>query len=171
MCVFPCRGASWFVLVALFAFVVGCSGGPGGSVTVSGNVTYDEKAVEEGYIAFQPADDKGNSVGGAISHGKYSVSGIVPGKKRVLITGGPKEHMDAPKNMDEMKEKMGKMSGPKGPGGMKAPPGVPPQAGGYAKAPESTIPADADGNNQTVDITGSKEGLNFDLKKPAGKKR
>ena len=70
----------------LLAACVGCGSG---LVAVEGNVTFDGQPVEQGTIAFEPADGNGPTAGGQISGGKYSLSGdtgVSPGKKTVRIT-------------------------------------------------------------------------------------
>ena len=76
------------LVVVLMGTCVGCGGG-GGLVAVEGNVTFDGQPVEEGSIAFEPADGAGPSAGGTIQQGKYALAadaGVLPGKKTVRIT-------------------------------------------------------------------------------------
>ena len=76
------------LVVVLMGTWVGCDSG-GGLVAVEGNVTFDGQPVEEGSIAFEPADGAGPSAGGMIEQGKYTLgdeAGVMPGKKTVRIT-------------------------------------------------------------------------------------
>jgi len=76
------------LVVVLMGTCVGCDSG-GGLVAVEGNVTFDGQPVEEGSIAFEPADGAGPSAGGTIQQGKYALAGdagVLPGKKTVRIT-------------------------------------------------------------------------------------
>ena len=76
------------LVVVLMGTCVGCGSG-GGLVAVEGNVTFDGQPVEEGSIAFEPADGAGPSAGGTIQQGKYALAadaGVLPGKKTVRIT-------------------------------------------------------------------------------------
>ena len=76
------------LVVVLMAICVGCDTGSAGLVAVEGNVTFDGQPVEEGSIAFEPADGVGPSGGGKIQNGKYTLgeeAGLAPGKKTVRI--------------------------------------------------------------------------------------
>jgi hypothetical protein len=63
----------------------GCSRQPP-SAEVRGEVTFDGEPIENGSIAFQPADGVGPSAGGEIKRGLYCVR-VPPGRKRVEIHG------------------------------------------------------------------------------------
>lgn len=78
------RAASGLLLA--LGLLAGCSGGPAVG-DVSGTVTYDGKPVEQGSIAFYPADGNGPTAGGAIADGKYSVRKVSPGNSKVRISG------------------------------------------------------------------------------------
>jgi hypothetical protein len=70
--------------VAVF-LLTGCGDG---RVRVHGSVIYDGKPVEEGTIAFEPADGQGPSTGGPIADGKYDLKGnarATTGEKIVRI--------------------------------------------------------------------------------------
>ncbi len=74
---------AWSILLAA---CVGCGGE---LVAVEGDVAFDGQPVEQGTIAFEPADGKGTTAGGKITGGRYSLSGdtgVTPGKKTVRIT-------------------------------------------------------------------------------------
>lgn len=72
--------------VCIASLTSGC--GPAQS-TVSGNVSYAGKPVQKGFISFFPVDDRGPASGGEIRDGQYRVSGIAPGKRKVLISNSP----------------------------------------------------------------------------------
>lgn len=83
----------------LFSTIGGCGPSLG---TVSGTVTVDGKPLENGVIAFVPADGNGVPITVDIKGGSYSVQ-TVAGKKRVqvsapIVTGRRKEYdgPDAP---------------------------------------------------------------------------
>ncbi|MGQ9760652.1 MAG: hypothetical protein ACUVQH_01955 [Thermogutta sp.] len=114
------------------ATLQGC--GKSSGVTVRGSVTFDGQPVEEGYITLSPADGKGPSVGGPISAGKFSISGVLPGEKIVSVTGGGK--MQFPKSSEEMAQMAAR--------------GQQIQAG-------PQIPPHAKGNNVKVTITDQRE--------------
>lgn len=167
MRLFTLGRACWLVLALTLGIAVGCSpGAGGGNLTVSGKVTYEGQEIEHGQISFIPTDDKGSAAGTSINNGKYTITGLAAGKKRVMITAEPKERKAPPKSMDEMADQM---QAPKAPPGSRPPP----KSAGGAKVmpppPESEVPADAVGNGQEVTISGSQSDLNFDLKKPAAK--
>lgn len=79
-------GALGLVVVWLGTFS-GCGGTD--LATVEGNVTFDGQPVEQGTIAFEPADGLGPVTGGTIENGKYRLAGqagVPPGKKTVRIS-------------------------------------------------------------------------------------
>ena len=120
------------------ALLVGC--GDSGC-TVSGEVSYEGVPVEDGNITFLPADGKGTPVGAPISAGRYSVTGMAPGKKVVQITSVKK--LTFAKTREEART----------------------QKGNAGRA--ELIPAKAQGNNTTVEVKPGPQQLNFPLKKPA----
>jgi hypothetical protein len=73
------------ILVILVILINFLSTGCGSKSAVSGRVTVGGQPVESGFVTFFPADDKGQSVGGEIVQGEYSIDIITPGKKRVLV--------------------------------------------------------------------------------------
>jgi hypothetical protein len=74
------------IFCLLILAVPGC--GSSGS-SVSGTVTLDGKELDQAFITFFPEKGVANTKGGDISNGQYHVSGLSPGKKRVLITAKP----------------------------------------------------------------------------------
>ena len=75
-------GAGGLVLALLV--VAGCGGAREGQV--SGTVKVDGALVEEGAITFIPADGQGQTAGGPIKDGQYSVKVPTPGVMKVSIT-------------------------------------------------------------------------------------
>jgi hypothetical protein len=70
-------------------FLVASAGCGRSGVPVEGSVSLAGASVDNGTIAFEPADGKGPVVGGAIHDGKYRVpkeAGMLPGKKLARIT-------------------------------------------------------------------------------------
>jgi hypothetical protein len=57
--------------------------------SVTGTVTYNAKAVENGYISFNPKNS-GTAVASEITDGKYSISEAVPGSYTAIIVGRKK---------------------------------------------------------------------------------
>jgi hypothetical protein len=115
--------------------VVGC--GSGGS-TVTGNVTFNGKPVQEGYVNFYPTDGKSAPAGGAIKDGRYSVRNVAPGKNRVEVTSTPTGGTAASSMEETLKSK-------------------------ETKLPDNMIAPKDQGNNATHEISGSTE-LNLDIK-------
>ena len=74
---------SWIVATAAIVAALGC--GPTMS-TVSGTVTFNGEPVAKGAISLFPSDGKGAPVGGLITDGRYSVSGVAPGEKLVQLS-------------------------------------------------------------------------------------
>jgi hypothetical protein len=71
---------------ALLVLLLVAAGGCGsGQTKVSGKVTVNDKPLEKGNILFVPSDGKGQSEGGEIVNGQYSVK-LTPGPKKVEIT-------------------------------------------------------------------------------------
>ena len=82
-------GASLWLAVALMP----CLGCNSGRCTVEGKITFDGVPVEQGTIAFEPADGQGPTTGGRITAGSYQFTGNaapLPGKKLVRIYAGRK---------------------------------------------------------------------------------
>ena len=131
---------------------VGLLAGCGASTaTVSGEVTYDGQPVGDGYITFTPADGKGNDAGGPISGGRYTVTGLPPGPKVVQVVAVKKVNFAS--TSEEMKQRAAEAR----------------KAGDYNGLvdPADTIPANAEGNNATVELKAGAQTLNFGLKPPA----
>jgi hypothetical protein len=70
-------------LVALLG-LIGCNRDVAKS-RITGEVTLDGSAVEEGSISFAPSDGQGPSAGGLIENGTFSIE-VPPGPKKVSIT-------------------------------------------------------------------------------------
>lgn len=143
-----------FVATVVLVAVLGSSGcGSGGMATVSGTVTYEGEPVREGFVTFTPADGKGPDAGGPIAAGRYSVSGMTPGRKLVKVVAVKKVNFAS--TSAEMQAKGSAAR----------------KAGNYDGLvdPADTIPANADGNNVTLDVVAGSQTQNFQLKKPAAK--
>ena len=98
-----CRMTSICLLLTLLP-VLGCGGGS--EAEVSGQVTYDGKAVTGGSLTFAPVAEAGNTNPGAPASasveedGSYSVSAVVPGTNAVSYfppaMGYPEGHEPEP---------------------------------------------------------------------------
>jgi hypothetical protein len=88
------------VLTAALLAAPGCSGEPK-VAEVSGTVMVDGKPIDKGTISFFPVDGKGQTAGGEIKDGKYSVKDVSIGVMKVEIrwpykTGKKQKDYDAP---------------------------------------------------------------------------
>jgi hypothetical protein len=119
----------------LLPVLLGC----GSRATVSGTVTYEGAAVEDGYISFFPADGPAGAQGAEVKKGHYEIRGLTPGKKRVLIATRP-EVQSVPGAFDQR---------------------VPIVVPGPRDVPEKAV-----GNNQVHEISGGTQTLDLHLKKP-----
>jgi len=141
-------GCLWILL----AFLLSACGAA--TSTVSGDVTYEGQPVENGEINFLPADGKGAPAGTKIVGGKYEVQGLVPGPKVVQITAV--KSVPFARSHDEMakRHKAAKARGD----------------GTGIIDPADIIPADAEGNNATIELQPGSQTQDFSLKKPAKQK-
>src|SRR6266850_2352751 len=142
------RAALFLALVATLS-----SGGGGTTASVSGEVTYEGSAVDDGYITFTPTDGQGKDVGGPITGGRYSLTGVPPGPKVVKVIAVKKVNFAS--TSEEMQRraaearKAGKFDG--------------------LVDPADTIPDNAEGNNAKVELKAGSNTFDFPLKKPAKK--
>ena len=83
-------------LLALL-LIVGCSGSDG-LIEINGQVLYDGQSVQNGFIAFIPADGRGPAAETVVRKGRYRVD-VAPGSKKVVIEGHEKtgeKHVGGP---------------------------------------------------------------------------
>ncbi len=123
------------------------------SASVEGEVTYDGQPIENGRIAFLPADGKGPEAGGDIRNGHYTVADLPPGPKVVQVEAV--KAVSFARTSDEAarlatNKARGNTSG--------------------IIDPADIIPPNVEGNNQTVQIKAGKQTLNLHLKKPSAKR-
>jgi hypothetical protein len=142
--------ARWSAILALV--LTACSGCGKPTATVQGHVTFNGTAVPRGALTFVPADGNGPASGATIRQGEYYVAGLLPGKKRVQILGGPPIHIVL--NSEEARRTEQNRAY---------------QAGAAGHAAE--IPPNAEGNNVVVEIAPGTQSLEFALKAPAGSKQ
>ncbi len=136
------QGAAWSVVAVGILVMAGCGSSSG--VTVTGEVTYDGTAVAAGYVTLAPADGKGETVGGEIRDGKFTIADVVPGEKIVTVSSGPQ--IQYPRSSGEMAvmatrgERLNESAG---------------------------IPPNAVGNGQRISISaGASQALKLELKSP-----
>jgi hypothetical protein len=134
-------------LALLAALAAGC-GRP--SANLSGEVTYDGRPVESGTITFLPADGKGPTAGATVTDGRYAVRRVVPGPKTVTVRAFPAGATSH--SPDDMA---------KAAAAAKAQGNRP-----VVNAPVELIPADAGGNNASIDVAPGNRVLDFHLEKP-----
>jgi hypothetical protein len=143
------RMARGWSLVVAAVLAAGC----GSAVTVSGEVTYDGKPVEDGRITFLPADGKGPSVGGVVTGGRYTVKNVTPGPKVVKVEAV--KQVPFARSSEEMARRAAEARTRGDTSGI--------------IDPADLIPPDAVGNNAAVEVGKGKQTLDFHLKKPGRK--
>jgi hypothetical protein len=129
----------WALLaLALAAVLTGCQ--PASSV--HGEVTYEGSPVGRGEVTLLPPGGHGAAFSGPINDGKYKIDNVPAGPKKAQIIAVKQIHFA--KTQAEAAHR------------------------DPSAAPETAdlIPADAEGNNQTVETTAGDQELNFHLKKP-----
>jgi hypothetical protein len=139
------------VPAAILAVVAGCSAP---NATVSGDVSYDGKPVKNGYVTFMPSNGQGAVAGGPISDGKYTVKNVPPGPKIVKVEAADKAGPSI-QTTEELEKFSRENKGKVGPDGIIS---------------TESVPQDAVGNNQTMDVMAGPQTIDLHLKKPGGKK-
>ena len=143
---------------ALTALVIVCLGLPlaagcSTATSVTGSITYEGKAIENGAITLLPANGLGPTAGSPIAGGKYRLATLTPGTKLVQIIGV--KAVPFARSSEEMARRAAAAAQQGDNSGI------------IDRADE--VPADAVGNNVQVEIKPGEQTLNFDLKKPAAK--
>jgi hypothetical protein len=133
------RVAHLLILVGVLA-VTGCKQ----SDSLSGTVIYNGEPVENGTITFASADGSGPGFGVQVVDGKYSTDKVRLGSHRAYVRGFTKAETLSREQYMEMREKAGKRVG----------------------LPVDYIPEDAAGNNQTFDIQGGSQTIDFAITGP-----
>lgn len=129
--------------------LAGC--GPA-NTAVTGAVSYNGEPVEEGAISFRPEGGTGQSFGGRITDGRYSIEEASPGAKKVVVIGVKK--IDFGMSSEEASKKASEAQA-----AGKA-------WGGHLSEPADYIPEDAEGNSQTVEVKPGEQTLDFAIKGP-----
>ncbi|MDY3560547.1 hypothetical protein R5W23_001782 [Gemmata sp. JC673] len=119
--------------------ILGCGGG--GS-TVTGEVSFNGKPLEKGYVTFNPTDGKSAPVGAEVVGGRYTAKNVAVGKNKVVVVStavsGP-----APETMDAAIAEAKKAKG----------------------GPTADAPTDkSEGNNQEHDIPAGSHTLDLKLR-------
>jgi hypothetical protein len=106
------------------AFVLGC----GSKGTVNGTVTYNGKAVADGWVILNRADGSGQAVGGPIHDGQFEVRNVTPGLNQVRVVE-VSHTMPDPRVVRLVMEARAKGTRiPAEVAGRKVPPPIPPEA-------------------------------------------
>ena len=133
-------------IAALTCIAAGC----GSSAVVSGTVTYEGQAVQKGSIAFLPVNGVGPSTGGLIVNGQYRVEHLSPGKKLVQIIGV--RAVRFARSSEEM-DRLAKVAAARG------------DTTGIIERAD-VVPANAEGNNLTINLKPGRQTMDFHLKRP-----
>ena len=161
------RLAGGFIAVAaLCVGSLGCGGASSKRVVVSGTVTYAGKFVEEGTITSSEVNSAG-TVEGPIRNGRYRLVGVVPGKNLVFVKSTTSaarlaRREEAPADM--FRRGMGEVNpGP----GKKLDPEMDKKFMELERMDGNSIPKDARGNNEEVDIPAEGRILDISLEPPS----
>ncbi len=139
-------------LAAVGAMMLLAATGCGSSAVLTGDVTYDGQPVEKGAITFFPTDGLGPTTGAEIRGGRYRVDGAPPGPKIVQIEG----FREVPSAVTS--EEMSRQAEEAMRRGVGAAP--------LAEYNAAIIPANAEGNNETIEIKSGRRTLDFHLNPP-----
>ena len=134
-----------FALIVLLATCVGCLSDSVGTVT--GSVTYNGKPLEKGLITFSPKGDKGGTAGGDIVAGKYRVEKIVPAAYQASVAAVPEIKIIGP-NDPEAKRTL---------------------SDAEIRAMIDPLPPDTTGKEQSVEVKGGLQSLDFRLQSKGGR--
>jgi hypothetical protein len=135
------------LLLCLIASAVGC--GPAGS-SVQGTVSYQGTPIEKGMVTFTPVEGKGSVVGCNIENGKFSATGVTPGKN--VLTVAAVKSVTFSRSSDEMSKMAASKAGKGSIEGL--------------IDPADVVPADAKGNGAEHMINEGSNTLDLKLSKP-----
>ena len=138
------RKTSLFTLVACAAAIAGCGGES--SPTLSGTVHFDGQPISKGSIVFIPVGGNGTPFAGDIRDGKYFVEKAYPGKRTVSIGGIMGGESSSPVTRESVER--GTREGKKA-------------------AEQKTVPENAVGNMQEIEVKAGKQVFDFKLTSPA----
>ena len=135
------------LLFCLIAASVGC--GSSGS-SVQGTVSYQGIPIEKGMVTFTPSDGKGSVVGCNIENGKFTATGVIPGK--IVLTVAAVKSVTFSRSSDEMSKMAASKAGKGSIEGL--------------IDPADVVPADAVGNGAEHMINEGSNTLDLKLSKP-----
>lgn len=132
--------------IGILFFAIGCRP----PTTVSGKVTFDGAAVDDGFITFFPEGGDGATVASPIHQGKYRIANAKPGVHLVEIVASKKISFAMSTAEMEAKFKEAQSKGNRT--------GI--------IAPADLIPPNALGNRRKVTLNPGEQTFDFDLKRP-----
>ena len=136
----------WIIVGGIVSLFAGC----GSACSISGDVTFDGKAVDNGSSTLTPTDGKGQVAAGPIRQGKYSIVDVTPGPKLVQISAV--KPVPFARSSQEMADRAAAA-----------------KAKGNSTGiidPADVIPDNAEGNNVTIEIKSGSQQFHFALKSP-----
>jgi hypothetical protein len=139
-------------LAALLVAVLCAAGCGDQGSSIKGTVTYNGDPVESGTISFRPPDGQGQVFAARIVEGAYEIPEAVPGSRQVAIRGTKKVKLALSTEESARAAQEAQAAG--NPGGI------------HVSEAADYIPEDAEGNNQTVEVTSGDQTLDFNLKGP-----
>jgi hypothetical protein len=142
------RAPAWAGLGIVLVGLLGCGAK---QAQVSGTVKFEGEPVAKGYISFLPDDGEGSTAGGTIEDGKYSVSGMAPGRKKVHVTLDAQEDAEASAKERGRSDRTKEM-----------------RNRGRRAAPDA-VPKKLDGNDQVFELSTGGQELNLELAKGKGR--
>jgi hypothetical protein len=127
------------LVIALISACMLSAVGCGQNDSLSGKVTYNGEPVESGSVSFSSVDGSGPGFGAPVTNGQYKTDKIRLGEHRAFVRGVSEP---PPMTRDQA------------------------QQGNRYAVPVDYIPEDAKGNNETFDIKGGAQTIDFDLTGP-----
>jgi len=132
-------------ITASLLFVgVFCSTGCRQADSLSGTVTYNGQPVERGSVTFASADGSGPGFGAQVVNGEYKADKVRRGQHVAYVRGLTKPVVLTKEASIELREKRNNRYG----------------------LPVDYIPEDAQGNNQSFNIEGGAQTIDFDIAGP-----
>ena len=139
--------AAFAISIVMLPLACGCGGETVG--TVNGTVTFEGEPIEQGLITFSPLGPGGNSAGGEIVLGKYTVTDLRPGRYGVTVEA----------------TKEPKFTSPNDPANQR------PKTDEEIRAQYDPLPADTAGKEQELEVVGGVQTLDFKLTSKSKSKR
>jgi hypothetical protein len=132
-------------IVSIAVISAGCFSNSNG--TVSGKVTFNGKPLDKGQVMFSPTGATGGTAGGEIVAGKYEVADITPASYQVTVAATPEVKIVMPGDPETKRALTDE----------------------ELRARIDPLPADTTGKEQTLEVKGGSQTLDFKLESKAGK--